>query len=141
MAYTADELKGVYAMMPAFETPDADDITNTMTVDVEYLHDAVDSVIRDGVQLIATMSGSGEGWNLLWPEFQVLVKETLAAVDNRVPVFFGCLSANPRETVQKIQFVKDAGGQGVLLGLPYYHQLTTPNVIAYYETMGKLFPD
>ena len=141
MAYTWDELKGVYAMMPAFETPDADDIRNQNTVDVEYLHDAVDSVIQDGVQLIATMSGSGEGWNLLRNEFETLVRETLDAVKGRAPIFFGCLAANPRETVQKIEFVRSAGGQGILLGLPYYHKLTVPNVIAYYKTMGEMFPD
>jgi dihydrodipicolinate synthase/N-acetylneuraminate lyase len=141
VAYTWDELKGVYAMMPAFETPDAGDIRTKNSIDVDNLHDAIDKVIKDGVQLIATMSGSGEGWNLLWPEFQTLVRETLDAVRGRAPIFFGCLSANPRETVEKIEFVREAGGQGILLGLPFYHQLTTQNVVAYYQTIGKMFPD
>ena len=141
MSYTVDELKGVYAMMPPFATPDAHDIRARDTVDVDNLRAGVDRIIRDGVQLLATTSGSGEGWNMLWEEYQTLTRATIEVVNKRIPVFIGVTSANPREVVQKMEFVREAGGEGVLLGLPYYHALSIPNVIAFYRTIAELFPD
>lgn len=141
MSYTWDELKGLYAMMPAFSNADARDIRAKNTIDVDNLHDGVDRIIKDGVGCIATTSGSGEGWNLLWDEFKIIVRETLDAVNNRVPVFFGVTSPNPREVVEKMDFVREAGGEGVMLGLPYYHALSVANVIAFYKAIAETFPD
>ena len=141
MSYTFDELKGVDAMMPPFTTADSADIRATNTIDVDNLAEGVDRIVRDGVQVISTCSGSGEGWNMLWEEFKTQTRTTLEAVNKRAAVFIGCTSANPRETVQKMEFVREAGGEGVLLGLPYYHALSIPNVITYYGTLADMFPD
>lgn len=141
MSYTFEELKGVDAMMPPFNTPDAHDIRAKNTVDVDNLAEGVDRLVKDGVQVISTASGSGEGWNMLWEEFKTQTRTTLEAVDKRAAVFIGVTSANPRETVQKMEFVREAGGEGVLIGLPYYHALSIPNVIAYYGTLADMFPD
>src|SRR5258706_523047 len=56
----AADMKGVMAMMPAFTTPDGDKLTATDTIDATELARAVDRMIRDGGDVIATMGSFGE---------------------------------------------------------------------------------
>ena len=141
MSYTPSELKGVFVMMMAFATADAHDIRTRNTIDVDNLEKGVNRLIDDGVHMITTTSGSGESFNLFWEEFQTVVRAAIEVVNKRVPLFIGVTSENARDVVRKIEFVRDAGGEGVLLGLPYYWQMAIPNVIAFYRTISELFPD
>ncbi len=137
---TANELKGVLGMMPAFATPDAIDIRATQTIAVDNLKEAVDKIIRDGVNNIATTGTYGECYNLLFDEFKTLAVGTVEAVKKRAPVFIGCTSPNPREVIQKMNFVKDLGADGVLLGVPYYEQLPVPDAVQFFHDIAELFP-
>lgn len=137
---SAKDLSGILAMMPAFATPDAVDIRATQTVAVDNLKEGVDRIIRDGVGNIATTGTYGECYNLLFEEFKTLAVATVEAVKKRVPLFIGCTSPNPREVIQKMNFVKDLGADGVLLGVPYYEALTAPDAIQFYRDIAALFP-
>jgi len=137
---TANDLKGVLAMMPAFATPDAADIRATKTIAVDNLKDGVDKIIKDGVNNIATTGTYGECYNLLFDEFKTLAVATVEAIKKRVPLFIGCTSPNPREVVQKMNFVKELGADGVLLGVPYYETLHVQDAIKFYHDIADLFP-
>jgi trans-o-hydroxybenzylidenepyruvate hydratase-aldolase len=137
---SASDLKGILGMMPAFATPDASDVRATQTVAVDNLKEGVDRIIKDGVNNIATTGTYGECYNLLFDEFKTLAVATVEAVKKRVPLFIGCTSPNPREVIQKMNFVKDLGADGVLLGVPYYETLTVPNAVQFYRDIGELFP-
>lgn len=137
---TASELKGILGMMPAFATPDAPDIRATHTIAVDNLKEGVDKIIKDGIQNIATTGTYGECYNLLLDEFKTLAVSTVDAVKKRVPLFIGCTSPNPREVVQKMNFVKDLGADGVLLGVPYYETLHVQDAIKFYHDIADLFP-
>jgi dihydrodipicolinate synthase/N-acetylneuraminate lyase len=141
MSYAPDELHGVQWMMPAFATPDAGGIFAAHTVDVENLQEGIDKIIKDGVHQIATTGSFGQCWNLFPDEFETLVRATIEAVDKRVPVFLGVTSTNLREAAQKMQFVREAGGEGVLLGLPYYNPLPVSQIPGFYRTFAEAFPD
>lgn len=140
MAYAPDELHGVCGMSPAFSTPDAISLTATDTLDADNLRAGLDRVIRDGVQMIATTGTFGQVWNLLWDEWQTAVVASIEAVNKRVPLMLGVTSANPRETVQRMKFVQEQGGEGVLLGVPYYYKLPIPDVVSFYRNLAELFP-
>src|SRR5207237_8628812 len=137
---TASELNGVLGMMPAFATPEAVDIRATQTIAVDNLKEGVDKIIKDGVNNIATTGTYGECYNLLFDEFKTLAVATVEAVKKRVPLFIGCTSSNPREVVQKMNFVKDLGAAGVLLGVPYYETLHVQDAIKVYHDIADLFP-
>jgi trans-o-hydroxybenzylidenepyruvate hydratase-aldolase len=127
-------------MMPAFATTDAVDIRATKTIAVDNLKESVDKIIKDGVNNIATTGTYGECYNLLFDEFKTLAVATVEAVKKRVPLFIGCTSPNPREVVQKMNFVKDLGADGVLLGVPYYEQLPVADAVKFFQDIGALFP-
>lgn len=137
---TASELNGVLAMMPAFATPDAVDINATQTIAVENLRYGVDKIIKDGINNIATTGTYGECYNLLFDEFKTLAVATVETVKKRVPLFIGCTSPNPREVIQKMNFVKDLGADGVLLGVPYYETLHVQDAIKFYHDIADLYP-
>ena len=115
---TPKDLSGILGMMPSFATPDAVDVRATQTIAVNNLKEGVDRIIKDGVDNIATTGTYGECYNLLWEEFETLTVAAVDAVKKRVPLFIGCTSPNPREVVKKMNFVKDSGADGVLLGVP-----------------------
>ncbi len=117
---TAQELGGVMAMAPAFGTPDAGSLEATSTVDVDNLAAGIDRIVKDGVHIVTTTGSFGECYNLLWDEFKLLASTAVEVVNKRVPVFIGSTSANPREVVQRMKFIRDIGADGTLLGLPYY---------------------
>src|SRR5688572_31957706 len=104
---TASELNGILGMMPAFATPDAVDIRSTQTVAVDNLKEGVDKIIKDGINNIATTGTYGECYNLLFDEFKTLAVATVETVKKRVPLFIGVTSPNPREVIQKMNFVKE----------------------------------
>lgn len=138
---TSKDLHGVMAMMPAFATPDANDIHSTSTIDVDNLKAGVERMISDGGDVIATTGSFGEFHTLLWDEFETITRATVKAVKGRVPLFIGCTSLNSRETVKKMKFIREAGGDGVLVGVPFYFPSTVDNAVQFYHDIAEMFPD
>lgn len=136
----AADLHGIMVMMPAFTTDDGDDVHATETVDVGRLHDGVDRIITDGADAIATTGSFGEFSNLLPAEFETLVRATVEVVDGRVPVIIGCTSLHTREAIQKMEFIRDAGADAVIVGVPYYFPSTVANAVRFYRDVAEMFP-
>lgn len=136
----AKEVQGVMAMMPSFSTRDAGDLNATATIDVDNLKNAVDRMIRDGVDVITTTGSFGECYNLFWDEYKTLAVATVEAVKKRVPCFIGATSPNPREVVQRLKFVQEIGADGTLLGVPYYDAQPADYIADFYCQIAELFP-
>jgi hypothetical protein len=138
---TANDLKGIMAMMPAFTTKDGDRPDAEDTVNTAELTRAVDQIIRDGGANVITTTGSfGEFHTLLWEEHKKLIEATVAAVKKRVPVFIGCTNLNPREAIRQARFAQEAGADGVLLGVPFYYQATVDNAVQFYHDVADALP-
>ena len=117
---TAKDVKGVMAMMPSFSTDDAGDLKATATAAVDNLQTGIDRMIKDGIDVITTTGSFGECYNLFWDEFKTIASASVEAAKKRVPLFIGSTSPNAREVVQRLKFIQDIGGDGTLLGVPYY---------------------
>jgi dihydrodipicolinate synthase/N-acetylneuraminate lyase len=102
---------------------------------------AVNRIIDDGVNVISTTGSYGECYTLLFEEFQTLVTATIEAVRDRVPLFIGVTSQNGREAVKKARFAREAGAQGIFVGVPHYYCPTVANAIAFYNELSEMFPD
>ena len=138
---TANDLKGIMAMMPAFTTKDGDRPDAEDTVDTGELTRAVDKIIRDGGANVITTTGSfGEFHTLLWEEHKKLIEATVATVKKRVPVMIGCTNLNPREAMRQARFAQEAGADGLLLGVPFYYQATVDNAVQFYHDIADAFP-
>src|SRR5215212_4599953 len=118
---SSSDLHGVMAMMPAFTTEDGGDYKATDTINVDELKRAVDKSITDGVNVISTTGSFGECHTLLPDEFETLAHATVETVKKRIPVFIGCTALHTREVMRKMAIARDAGADGVLIGVPFYY--------------------
>jgi len=141
MSYAPSDLHGVNWMAPAFATANATSLEAENTIHVDNLKYALDKGIKDGIDVISMCGSFGEFHTLTFEEFQTLVKATLEVVNKRVPVFFGITSIHGREAVKKAKFVREAGGEGIFTGVPFYYPPTVQNTINYFHEMSELFPD
>ena len=138
---TAEELRGVNAMMPAFTTPDGDSIHSKNTVNVPELERGVDKIIRDGIGVITTTASSGECHTLLFDEFKTLAEATISTVGKRVPVINGCTSIHTREVLAKMEVAARLGADGVMVGVPHYYPSTVDNAVQFYFDIADAFPN
>ncbi len=135
------DLGGILAMMPAFATDDAASVHATDTVDVERLTRGVDRIIADGIDVLATAGSFGEFHTLLEEEHETLARATVEAVRKRVPVFVGCTALNSRDAFRRARVARDAGADGVLVGVPFYFPSTVENAVRFYRDLAAEFPD
>ena len=141
MTISADDLKGIMAMMPAFTTDRGGDIRETATIDTGRLAAGVDRIIRDGIDVLTTTGSFGEASNLLAGEFETLTRTTVEVVNGRVPVIIGCIGTHSREIVQKMRVAQDAKADGVIVGVPYYFPSTVENAVTFFRDIAELFPE
>lgn len=137
---TAKDVQGVMAMMPSFSTDNAGDLKSTATVAVDNLQTGVDRMIKDGVDVITTTGSFGECYNVFWDEFKTIASASMEAVKKRVPLFIGSTSPNAREVVQRLKFIQDIGGDGTLLGVPYYDAQSPDYIADFYSQIAEMFP-
>jgi hydratase-aldolase len=137
---TAQDLHGVMGMMPAFATANAADIDATSTIDVDNLAQGVNRIIDDGIDVITTTGSFGEFHTLLDDEFRTLVQTAIDVVNRRVPLMIGCTSLNSRDAVRKMHIARDAGAEGVLVGVPFYFPSSVDNAVNFYRQIGERFP-
>lgn len=138
---TSSDLKGIMGMMPAFTTKEGDRIEAVDTIDTDELSRTVDRIIREGgVDVLTTTGSFGEFHTLLWDEHRKLIEATVAAVKKRVPLFIGCTNLNPREAIRQAKFAREAGADGVLLGVPFYYQATVDNAVQFYHDVADAVP-
>lgn len=137
---TADDIRGVYALVPACATPEATSWKAADTVDTEALAQLIDKLIRDGVHGILLTGSVGESHTLLWEEHQKLIQTAVEVVNRRVPVFVGTTSLNTRETIRKTRYAIDVGADGVMNGTPMYLPLAPADVVQYYRDLAEAVP-
>jgi trans-o-hydroxybenzylidenepyruvate hydratase-aldolase len=135
------DLRGVIAMVPSFTTDDGTGLDAKDTVDIGRLREGVDRLIADGVDAIATTGSFGEVYNLLPDELATLTAATVDVVAGRVPLFIGCTEPNPRQALERLRMIRDAGAPGAFVGAPYYMPQAVDNAVRYFEELADLFPD
>jgi hydratase-aldolase len=134
------EVRGLMAMMPAFATDEANQITSVNTIATDRLEHGLDRMIRDGADVIATTGSFGEFHTLLPDEFETLASAAVEVNRGRVPLFIGTTSLNSREAVQKMRVVDRLGADGVIVGVPFYFPSSPENVVNFYSSLAELFP-
>lgn len=137
---SAQDLRGIVAMMPAFATDDAGDAGAAQTVDTDRLTAGVNRMVEDGASAIATTGSFGETSTLLENEFEILARATVEAVRGRVPVIIGCVTQNTRATLARVRAAEQAGADGVLIGIPYYFPSSVDNAVAFINEVAGRFP-
>lgn len=139
---TVADVTGIWGIIPSCSTPDAADPRyDGIAIDVEETRRAVSQVIDDGVDGILTNGTFGEQATLTPEEWKTFVTAVLEEARGRVPVGIGTTMQSTRETIERMEFARDLGAHGTMLGRPMWCQLSPAAVVKYYRDVASAVPE
>jgi dihydrodipicolinate synthase/N-acetylneuraminate lyase len=137
----AQDLRGLYAIIPTPARAGADRWDATNTVDLDETRRLVDRLLADGVSGLIALGTTGECATLTREDYEAFVDCVLATVNRRVPTFIGTSALGLHEVVRRLRFIRERGADGTLLGLPMWQPCTTDMAVQFYATVSEAFPD
>jgi len=137
---TAEDITGVWAIIPTPATPDANHMGAKNTVDLDETARLVNALINDGVDAIITTGTTGECATITETEFRTFADCVARSVGRRVPLFIGATALGGHAVVERLGIVREVGADGTLLGLPMWEPCTTAMAVRYYREVAELFP-
>jgi trans-o-hydroxybenzylidenepyruvate hydratase-aldolase len=141
MVLQADEVRGVYGIIPTPAKPGADHWSATDTVDVDETVRLVDKLIADGVDGLIALGTTGECATLTDSEFRTFAEAVATTSRNRVPTFIGATALGTHQIIERLRFVQELGATGSMLGLPMWQPCTEDMAVKFYASIAEAFPD
>lgn len=141
---TGAEMRGVMAYPPTPALPGAEAVEAQNTVSLVESERMVKALINDGVDSIATNGTLGECAALTleeWKAFAECVVKTAQGINPDFPVFVGATTLNTRDTISRMQFLRDLGAHGTLLGRPMWGSMVAPAMAKFYKDIAEAVPD
>lgn len=138
---SANDLKGLYAIIATPATPGADRLDAVDTVDLDETQRLVEVLIRDGVSGLITLGTTGECATLSEPDYRSFVGCVAETAKRRIPLFVGATTLGGHETVRRLRVLQDLRVDGTLLGLPMWQPLSTASAVDFYAGISALFPE
>lgn len=137
----ANDLEGVYAIIPTPAREGADHWSATDTIDLAESERLVNQLIADGASGLIALGTTGECATLTTAEYRSFVDVVLSTVAGRIPTFMGATALGTHEIVERLRFVRDQGATGTLLGLPMWQPLTEDMAVRFFADMSEACPD
>jgi 4-hydroxy-tetrahydrodipicolinate synthase len=106
-------------------------------IDEKRFRELIEFQIENGTHGIVPCGCTGEAATLSHDEQKRLIKITVEAVNNRVPVVAGTGSNNTAEALDLTKSAKKAGANGALMITPYYNKPTPEGQYRHYEKIAK----
>ncbi|GAB7016808.1 4-hydroxy-tetrahydrodipicolinate synthase [Methanogenium cariaci] len=125
--------EGVY---PALITPFKD--TADAGLDLTGLRANIEYLIENGVHGVVPCGSTGESATLTFEEHEIVIGETIDAVNGRVPVIAGTGSNNTAEALRFTKSACDQGADAVLVLSPYYNKPNRSGLIKHYTRIADV---
>lgn len=138
---TAQDIRGLYAIIPTPAKPDANRLDATDTVDLAETERLVNALINDGVSGLITLGTTGECATLSHQDYEAFVTCVLETVDRRIPTLIGTTALGGHESAGRLRLIRDRGADGTLLGLPMWQPAVDEEAVRYYREVSECFPD
>lgn len=139
--FAAADFRGLFAIIPTPAREGSNKFGAKDTVDVNETARLVESLIRDGASGLITTGTTGECATLSDSDYRTFVTCVLETVNKRVPTFIGTTALGAHQAAKRMDFVKEQGADGTLLGLPMWQPVTTEMAIEYYRGASDYRPD
>ena len=89
-------------------------------IDFAAVKPQVDWLIENGVHGLAAGGSTGEGHVLARDEYRQLIRTTLEAIDDRIPLVAGIIASSTAEVIARGQTVRDLGVVALQVTPPHY---------------------
>ncbi len=137
----AQDIRGMYAILPTPARPGADQFDAVDTVDLDTTERGIEAVLRDGATGLIVLGTTGECGTLSDSDYRTFAACVVETVNHRVPTIVGTSAAGGHEVVSRMRFVQDLGADSALLGLPTWQPCTQSMAVHFYAEMSRLFPE
>jgi dihydrodipicolinate synthase/N-acetylneuraminate lyase len=137
----AQDLKGLYAIIPTPATSNANRLDAKNTVDIPETERLINALIKDGASGLIALGTTGECATLSREDYNVFVDCVLQTVNRRIPTFIGTTALGGHEIANRITYVRDRGADGILLGIPMWQAAVTEEAVDFYRQVSECFPD
>jgi dihydrodipicolinate synthase/N-acetylneuraminate lyase len=123
------ELKGTFPLMPLV-------LKKNQELDLEGLRGNIRAYEELGVQGYVSFGCMGEFYAVNFDEFKQVVD---AARDEtkKIACVFGTTSSNTAECVARTRYAKDAGADGVMVGLPYLIPCNEESAYSHFQAVNE----
>jgi 4-(2-carboxyphenyl)-2-oxobut-3-enoate aldolase len=136
-----DDVEGIFAIMPTPATPDASDPAVEYTLDEAEAERGARRLVEDGVDGVMINGTFGEAATLTEAEWKAFTRIVVEAVDGEVPVCAGPTTLNTRDTIRRMEFAREVGADGVLLGRPMWLELSEAATVEFYRQVAEAVPE
>jgi len=106
-------------------------------VDIPALHRLIDMQIEGGTAAILACGTTGEPSTLSADERETVIRETVKAVNGRVPVICGTGSNCTQSVVEAERRFRDLGCDAQLVVTPYYNKTTQEGLYAHFMHVAE----
>jgi len=137
---TAQDIKGVLAILPTPAKEGAERLDATNTVDLDETARLAESLVRDGASGIMALGTMGECATTSQPDYEAYVDCLLKTIRGRIPTFVGTTALGGHEIARRVKFVKELGATGTLLGIPMWQPPTLDMAVKFYADVATAFP-
>jgi len=141
LRFTAQQVRGIYNIMPTPAVPGADRWDCEDSVDYDEAVRIVNMLIENHVDAIMTNGTFGEGATLTEPEWRKFNETVIRTVNGRVPVFAGATTLNTRDTIRRSKELMEMGATGLFLGRPMWQEMDEDAIVGYYSDVAEALPD
>lgn len=138
---TAQDIRGLYAIIPTPAKPGAERLDATDTVDIDETERLLNALIADGVSGLIVLGTTGECATLSRADYETFVGCVLDTVSRRIPAFIGASALGGHEVADRLRFIRDRGADGTLLGLPMWQPVVDTEAVDFYRQVSETFPD
>lgn len=139
--YTADDIRGVVAILPTPALPGAARWDARDTVDLAETERLANALVDDGVDVVVTNGTFGEGASLTLEEVLAFNDTVVRTVAGRVPVFCGATTLNTRDTIERARRLRDLGADGLFLGRPMWVALDDQQIVEFHTAVAEALDD
>lgn len=123
----------ICGIIPAMATPMKAD----GSIDVGAIGPLADALIRNGADALFAVGSMGEAASLGFEDRMTVFRETVAAVNGRVPVLAGTGFVTTEETVRATRACEELGVAAVSVISPFYWKLSQDDLFAHYAEVVR----
>ena len=137
----AQDLRGVFNILPTPAIKNASLLTSADTVDYEATTHLVRAVVDGGADGIMTNGTFGEAATLSFDELERFIARVVDEVGGAVPVFAGATALSTRETIRRGRALLALGANGLFLGRPMWCECDDATIVGFYTDVAEALPD
>ena len=120
-------------VMPAITTK----FTSDDKLDLDLFNKNIEFQLKSGVQAIVLAGSLGEASTLSRDEKNILTKNTVEFVDNKIPVVVNIAEQSTKEALKSVKCAEKYGASGLMVLPPMRYKSGRNETISYFESIAK----